>query len=80
VIEIVSSSQIHVPVNTALPELKGMRPIESRILQYFYQDGLTYKQIGKKLRKKESYVKRTIRRAREKYGAIYSNSERLKNE
>ena len=65
-IEAIPSTQILVVDNTPFPELPELRPIESKILEFFYQDGYSYQKIADRLSRKKNYVKITVSRAKEK--------------
>lgn len=66
IIHAVPSSQAFAPDSTPLPVLQDLRPIELKMLELFYQDGFSYKKIGRRTKKKINTVKITLARAKKK--------------
>jgi hypothetical protein len=73
-VEQTPSSQAHIPDNTPFPTFDDqLRPVEAKILEYYYQDGYSYEKIAEKLCKKQSYIKITMQRAKAKIKNSYDS-------
>ena len=78
-VELIGSSCAHKPNLTPFPEFGDkLRPIEGRILKYYYEDGFKLARIARKLKKKKTYIKTTLRMARVKIGSFSSIVERIR--
>ena len=77
-VELVASSESLDSPDAGFPELDFLRDVENKILLFYHSCGLSYAEIGKKLKKKKSYVKSSISEARAKIGAKSSIGRGLK--
>jgi hypothetical protein len=69
-VEVIPSSQCHIPINTELPYFEFLSPLENKILEYFYCQGLGCVEIARRVRKRKTAVKSMLLRSRIKIATV----------